>query len=238
MQLLRSLIFYVVMASAALFFGLLGIFLIPLPYRFRSHFFLGFNRVILWALRVICNVRYEVRGQENIPSNQPAVIVAKHQSTWETFFLQWFFHPTSTILKRELLRIPFFGWGLALLRPIPIDRSNPREALKRVKSIGMKRLQTGNHVLVFPEGTRTQVGETGNYARSGADIALNADTFIIPVAHNAGVHWPMDTLIKQPGVIQVSIGEPIATEGKNSKQLTQEAKSWIEAEVASMGQTP
>jgi 1-acyl-sn-glycerol-3-phosphate acyltransferase len=235
MLLLRSLIFYVILLAGAIFFGFIGIFLIPLPYQYRSQFFLTFNRLVLWALGFFCGVKHEIHGQENIPSNQPAVILAKHQSTWETMFLQLYFHPASTIMKRELLRIPFFGWGLALLRPIPIDRSNPRQALKQVKSLGLKRLNSGNSILVFPEGTRTPVGETGNYARSGADIAINGKTHIIPVAHNAGAYWPMDTLIKRPGTIQVSIGAPIHSEGKNSKQLTQEAKDWIEAEVAKMG---
>ncbi len=236
MLLLRSLTFYLLLVSGAIFFGLVGILLIPLPYQFRSQFFLTFNRFVLWSLKIVCGVKYEVHGQENIPSNQPAVILAKHQSTWETMFLQLYFHPASTIMKRELLRIPFFGWGLALLRPIPIDRSNPRQALKQVKSLGLKRLSSGNSILVFPEGTRTPVGEVGNYARSGADIAVTGKTYIVPVAHNAGSYWPMDTIIKRPGVIQVSIGAPIHSEGRNSKQLTLEAKNWIEAEVAQMGQ--
>ncbi len=234
MLLLRSLIFYTVLLAGAVFFGVLGIFLIPFPYRFRSQFFLTFNRLVLLALRIFCGVKHEISGQENIPKNQPVVVLAKHQSTWETMFLQLHFHPISTILKRELLRIPCFGWGLALLRPIPIDRSNPRQALKKVKELGLKRLASGNSVLVFPEGTRTAVGEAGSYARSGADIALNAKVSILPVAHNAGLHWPMGTLIKQPGTIKVSIGEPISTEGKNSKQLTEETKCWIENEIATM----
>ncbi|MGH1373040.1 MAG: lysophospholipid acyltransferase family protein [Cellvibrionaceae bacterium] len=235
MLLLRSLIFYTVFLAGAVFFGVLGIFLIPLPYRFRSQFFLSFNRLVLWALKVFCGVKHEITGQENIPKDQPVVVLAKHQSTWETMFLQLHFHPISTILKRELLRIPCFGWGLALLRPIPIDRSNPRQALKKVKELGLKRLASGNSVLVFPEGTRTAVGEAGSYARSGADIALNAKVSILPVAHNAGSYWPMDTILKRPGIIQVSIGKAIATDGKNSKQLTQEAKQWIETEVSNMG---
>lgn len=235
MLLLRSLIFYTVFLAGAVFFGVLGIFLIPLPYRFRSQFFLSFNRLVLWALKVFCGVKHEITGQENIPKGQPVVVLAKHQSTWETMFLQLHFHPISTILKRELLRIPCFGWGLALLRPIPIDRSNPRQALKKVKELGLKRLASGNSVLVFPEGTRTAVGEAGSYARSGADIALNAKVSILPVAHNAGSYWPMDTILKRPGIIQVSIGKAIATDGKNSKQLTQEAKQWIETEVSNMG---
>lgn len=234
MPLLRSLIFYLVLLSGAIFFGVLGVFLIPLPYRFRSQFFLTFNRLVLLALRVFCGIKHEITGQENIPKDQPVVVLAKHQSTWETMFLQLHFHPISTILKRELLRIPCFGWGLALLRPIPIDRSNPRQALKKVKELGLKRLASGNSVLVFPEGTRTAVGEVGSYARSGADIALNAKVSILPVAHNAGVYWPMDTLVKRPGTIRVSIGKAINTEGKNSKQLTEEAKSWIETEIAAM----
>lgn len=235
MLLLRSLIFYTVFLSGAVFFGVIGIFLIPLPYRFRSQFFLTFNRLVLLAVRFICGVKYEIHGEVNIPQDQAFVVLAKHQSTWETVFLQLYFHPISTILKRELLRIPCFGWGLALLRPIPIDRSNPRKALKQVKELGLKRLESGNSVLVFPEGTRTPVGEVGSYARSGADIALNGNTCVLPVAHNAGVYWPMDTILKRPGTIQVRIGSPINAEGKNSKQLTQEAKEWIESEVAKMG---
>lgn len=234
MQIARAIIFYIFMALTAVVFGVLGIVLPLAPYRFRSRFFISFNQVMLWALKHVCGVTCRVRGVENLPKDQPYVIMAKHQSSWEAIFFQWFFHPTSIILKKELLRIPFFGWGLAQCRPIAIDRSNPKEALKKVKTLGQKRLSQGNNVLVFPEGTRTPVGKVGNYARSGADIAITAGVPLIPVAHNAGVHWPMHTWLKTPGVIEVSIGRPIPTEGRTSKAVTEDVKDWIESEVARM----
>lgn len=234
MQVARAIVFYTIMSITAVIFGVLGIFLPLAPYRFRSRFFISFNVVMLWALKVVCGVSCKVRGVENLPKDQAFVIMAKHQSSWEAIFFQWFFHPTSIILKKELLKIPFFGWGLAQCRPIAIDRSNPKEALKKVKSYGQKRLSEGNNVLVFPEGTRTPVGKTGTYARSGADMAINAGAPLIPVAHNAGVYWPMKRWVKNPGVIEVSIGAPIPTEGRTSKAVTEDVKNWIESEVAAM----
>lgn len=234
MQVARAIAFYIIMSITAVIFGVLGILMPITPYRFRSRFFISFNVVMLWALKYVCGVSCKVRGQENLPQDQAFVIMAKHQSSWEAIFFQWFFHPTSIILKKELLKIPFFGWGLAQCRPIAIDRSNPKEALKKVKTYGQKRLSEGNNVLVFPEGTRTPVGQTGTYARSGADIAINAGAPLIPVAHNAGVYWPMKRWVKNPGVIEVSIGAPIPTEGRTSKAVTEEVKNWIENEVAKM----
>ncbi|WP_439134422.1 lysophospholipid acyltransferase family protein [Pseudomaricurvus sp.] len=234
MQVARTIVFYTIMSLTAVFFGVLGIFLPLAPYRFRSRFFISFNVVMLWALKTVCGVSCKIQGQENLPKGQPFVIMAKHQSSWEAIFFQWFFHPTSIILKKELLKIPFFGWGLAQCRPIAIDRSNPKDALRRVKIYGQKRLDEGNNVLVFPEGTRTPVGKISTYARSGADIAINANAPLIPVAHNAGVYWPMKKWIKNPGVIEVSIGAPIPTEGRTSKAVTEDVKNWIEGEVAKM----
>lgn len=238
MQIARAILFYMFMSITAIIFGVLGIVLPLTPYRFRSRFFISFNEVMLWALKHICGITCRIRGMENLPKGQPFVIMAKHQSSWEAIFFQRFFHPTSIILKKELLRIPFFGWGLAQCRPIAIDRNNPKDALRKVKTLGQKRLSQGNNVLVFPEGTRTPVGQVGNYARSGADIAITGKVPLVPVAHNAGVYWPMKTWLKNPGVIEVSIGAPIATEGRTSKAVTEDARNWIEAEVASMPQTP
>lgn len=237
MQVARAIVFYTIMSITAVFFGVLGMLFFLAPYRFRSRFFISFNVVMLWALKYVCGVTCRVRGMENLPKDQPFVIMAKHQSSWEAIFFQWFFHPTSIILKKELLKIPFFGWGLAQCRPIAIDRSNPKEALKKVKTFGKKRLAQGNNVLVFPEGTRTPVGQTGIYARSGVDIAINAKAPLIPVAHNAGVYWPMKRWIKHPGEIEVSIGSPIPTEGRTSKAVTEDVKNWIENEVGKMSQS-
>lgn len=231
MQYFRSLLFYVCLMPLALFFGSLCLVLWVFPYKIRNCILLGFNWCSLKLLQLCCGVRYRIHGAENIP-DVPFVIMAKHQSTWETFFLQLYFSPLSTIMKKELLRIPFFGWGLALLKPIPIDRSNPRAAIKQVKTDGVKRLQEGNNVLVFPEGTRIPFGETGNYARSGADIAIAAGAPIIAIAHDAGRYWPMASLQKNAGEIQVFISPPFISSGTDSKAITEQIKNWIEGTIA------
>ncbi len=233
MMAIRSFLFYLLMLPVAGFFGLLACVIFPLPFLTRYRIIVLFNYFSIWWLKVSCGVKYHITGADNIP-NSPCVVLAKHQSTWETFFLQYYFAPLSTILKRELLRIPFFGWGLAALRPIPIDRSNPRDALRQIKTMGVRRLEEGNNVLVFPEGTRTPAGKVGNYARGGADIARAANMPIIPVAHNAGLHWPMNSLTKKPGTIEVVIGQPINPEGKTSRELTQQVQDWIENEISQM----
>lgn len=227
----RALAFYSVYGPLGAIFAILAIVLWPLPFRWRNHIVLNWNRISVWWLRLTCGVRYEIIGAENIPDG-PYVVLAKHQSPWETLFLQYYFAPLSTILKQELLRIPFFGWGLATLRPIAIDRSNPREALKQVKTLGLQRLNEGNNILVFPEGTRVPAGHTGKYARSGADVACSAGVPVVPVAHNAGFYWPAHQLVKYPGKVTVSIGKPIDTQGKNSREITQQVENWIETEVA------
>ena len=182
-------------------------------------------------------MRYEVVGREHIPkSSSSFVVLSKHQSTWETFYLQALFFPSATILKRELLRIPFFGWGLRLLRPIPIDRSNPRQALRQVKEGGLIRLQQGLNLILFPEGTRMPPGESGKYARSGADIAREADVSIIPVAVNAGRCWPSGQWVKKPGLVTVSIGAPITPNDRDSRDLILEVEQWIEGQLKSIEQ--
>lgn len=236
MPIFRAILFYMLLLPFALIFGSLCVFTFPVPYRQRYNIIMSFNRIALWTLRVCCGIHYQIKGGNDLPDSA-FVVISKHQSTWETFFLQLHFAPMSTVLKRELLRIPGFGWGLALLRPIAIDRSNPRAALKKVKADGTLRLSEGNNVLIFPEGTRTQPGSTGTYARSGADIAINANAPIIAVAHNAGLYWPKDGIAKYPGTIEVSISSPIYAEGRNSKQLTADVKAWIENEVLLMAQS-
>lgn len=225
---LRSSIFFIVFGLTTVFYGLFGATVARfIPARTEQRILLGWNWTIIHAARWICGVRYRIHGELPTPT-EPYVIMAKHQSAWETYFLQWAVAPTSTILKRELLNVPFFGMGLARFEPIAIDRSNPIQALKQVKSEGIKRLQAGRNVLIFPEGTRIPPGQKGKYARSGSDIAIAANTPIIPVAHNAGEVWVNKHWIKAPGLIDVYIGQPITTEGKSSKQVTQEVEDWIE----------
>jgi 1-acyl-sn-glycerol-3-phosphate acyltransferase len=143
----------------------------------------------LWLTKVFLNIHVDVKGAENVPE-RPCVIVSNHQSTWETFFLSAYFEPLSQVLKRELLYVPFFGWAMAMLRPIAIDRDNPKAALKQVASKGDELLKDNVWVLIFPEGTRVPYGQIGKFSRSGSALAVNADLPVLPIAHNAGKFWP------------------------------------------------
>ncbi|HEY9035839.1 MAG TPA: lysophospholipid acyltransferase family protein [Pseudomonadales bacterium] len=233
MKYLRTFLFYVPFLITGMMAGAVSVFLWPAPYLFRYRIIMSWNNFAIWWLKITCNIDYAITGFENIPP-APYVVLSKHQSTWETLFLQTRLQPISTILKKELLYMPFFGWGLALLKPIAIDRKNPREAIKKIHREGIARIEEGLSVLVFPEGTRTPYGEVGNYARGGAGIACSAGVPIIAVAHNAGSCWSVPGFVKKPGTIHVVISKPFATEGRNSKELTEEVKQWIESEIAKM----
>ena len=231
---LRSLLFTIGYNIATVIIGAISVIIWPImPYSWRWRVVTCLNRFVMIWIRICCNIRYEIVGSKHA-DKFPCVVMAKHQSTWETMFLQFYFGPVSTILKKELFRIPFFGWALASLRPIAIDRSNPVQALKEIKRMGLLRLQQGNNFLIYPEGTRTAYGQIGNYARSGADIAISAGVPIIAVAHNAGKYWPHKQFLKYPGSIKVVISEPFITEGRDRKELTEEIKNWIEGEIAKM----
>jgi 1-acyl-sn-glycerol-3-phosphate acyltransferase len=155
------------------------------------------------------------------------VILSNHQSTWETFYLQWYFQPASVILKRELLWIPLFGWGLYFMRPIAIKRSNPAGAIRYVLKCGKKRLQEGNRVVIYPEGTRVPANSLGEFKTSGAAIAKKAGVAIVPVAHDAGSFWFRDRYSKRSGTIHMHIGPAIDTSEGNARELTAKARHWI-----------
>lgn len=228
----RSFLFYCFYVILTTVFSLLCVsFIFLLPYKHRAKIILMWNRCVILSLKYICGINYRVHGLENIPSS-PYVALAKHQSAWETFFLADRLQPIVAILKQELLRIPGFGWGLALLKPIPIDRNNPRAALKAIRTIGKQRLNEENlPVLVFPEGTRTAPGAKGNFARSGASLAIESGVPVIFIAHNAGYFWPVSHMTKYPGTIDVFISEPVDTTGRTPADLTKQAEEWIEAHI-------
>ena len=237
MNAVRSYLFTAVYFVSGVFWGTVTLLTWLLPPIVRHKLIIDWTRFNIWWLGICCGVKYEIIGKENLGKlEKPVVVLSKHQSTWETLFLQGLFFPASTVLKKSLIRIPFFGWGLAALRPIAIDREDPIAALKKVKKVGVKRLEQGLNLILFPEGTRVKVGEKRKYARSGVDIAIKANAQIIPVAHNAGVHWPIDSKVKVPGTIKVCIGEPISTEGKNSKELIGEVENWIETQMDAITQ--
>jgi 1-acyl-sn-glycerol-3-phosphate acyltransferase len=170
-----------------------------------------------------------VEGREHLPA-KPAVILAKHQSAWETLAFQEIFPPQVLVLKKELLWIPFFGWGLALMSPIAIDRANGRAALRDIARRGRERLAQGFWVVIFPEGTRVRVGEKRAYRQGGAWLAAQCGVPVVPVAHNAGRLWPRNAFLKRPGNITVRIGPPIPTSGRDAKQISADAEAWIERE--------
>jgi 1-acyl-sn-glycerol-3-phosphate acyltransferase len=188
---------------------------------------------MIWWLRITCNIRHEIKGLENIPTT-PSIILAKHQSAWETLAFQAIFPTQVYVLKRELLWIPIFGWGLAMSSPIAIDRSAGREALKKLVAKGKARLEKGLWVVIFPEGTRKAPGERGKYHIGGAWLASHTQTQVVPVAHNAGEFWAKNSFIKKPGVIQIHIGKPIQTTDVKTDALNSQVEHWIESEMATL----
>ncbi|MDQ7074550.1 MAG: lysophospholipid acyltransferase family protein [Gammaproteobacteria bacterium] len=188
------------------------------------------NRFNIFWLELICGVTCRVEGLENIP-DQPCIAFAKHQSTWETIKLPILLPRQVWVVKKELLKIPFFGWALDSLEPIAIDRSAGRRAIVQMIRQGRERLDSGRWIVVFPEGTRVLPGEKVRYKMGGAVLAEKMGVPVIPVAHNAGEFWPKHSFIKWPGEITVSIGAPISTEGKTANEINAEAEAWIETKM-------
>ena len=181
---------------------------------------------ILKTLKVVCKIGWNIKGVENIPET-PFVMVANHQSPWESFFLQTLFVPTSSIMKREILLIPFFGWAISRLEPISINRKLKIESLKRVTEVGGQRIRAGFAVLVFPEGTRRNLKDgIGKFGNSCGVLASNESVPIIPICHNSGKYWLNKSFKKKSGDINVVIGRPIF--GSDPKKLTEAARVWIE----------
>lgn len=236
---LRAIIFYLgyllAMVVTSCVLAPIGLLL---PYSARAWLITRFNWFVLVWLRLTCGIRTEVEGLEHLPKDQTMVILSNHQSEWETIYLQLVAQPMSTVLKQELLKIPFFGWGLAALKPIAVDRSKPAAAMKQVLKQGKARLQSGLSVLVFPEGTRTEPGTRGNHKKGGAMLATNASLPILPVAHNGGEHWTSKPLLKKPGTIKVVFGPLIQTEGRHVNEVHAEVTAWLESQVDRVSELP
>ena len=223
---LRSFIFYIGYLGSGLLASFLACVLGPfLSLNNRLKFFSLWPKFANWFLYVTCNIKLTVVGEEHIPT-QPCVIVSNHQGQWETFSMQYLFHPLCTLLKRELLYIPLWGWAMSLLRPIAINRSKPKQAILQTLDEGSKRLQEGLFVLLFPEGTRIEAGKVGNYARSSFELAKRNNVKVLPICHNSGDCWPAHKFIKRPGTIKLFIGEPI--EVVDSKKSAEEVRAWTE----------
>jgi len=234
MSALRSLAFLLFQTLVTPFYAAAMLLLFWIPrvpmYRMAA----SWCRVNLWGARWICGIRYRMIGAENIPST-PHVVLSKHSSTWETLALTMFFPPLAYVAKRELLSIPFFGWGFALASPITIDRSAGTDAMQQIAVQGRERFRQGFWIVFYPEGTRIRVGQRGKYKTGGARLAIELGVPVLPVAHNAGYLWPKGLFGKRAGTLTVSIGKPIASSGKDAQKLMAEVEDWIEAEVARLG---
>jgi len=229
-QYLRSALFNLLMLLTVLVFAPLALLTFPLPHPLRYRFISQWARLQTWLVGVLCGVRYRVEGREHLPKG-PAIILAKHQSAWETIAFQKIFPIQTWVLKRELLLIPFFGWGLALMKPIAIDRGAGRKAVTQVIEQGQARLKEGIWIVVFPEGTRMAPGTTRRYGIGGAALAAESGYPVVPVAHNAGSFWPRRGFLKKPGTIHVVIGPVIHTHGKSAEEINKQAEEWIEGKM-------
>lgn len=232
---LRSLLFFILSIISIFIYSFVCLFSLLLPLRVRHALVRGFLKYYVNMLAVVCGIRYQVEGLENIPQKRFGVILSKHQSAWETFFLPIIFHDPAVIAKRELLWVPFYGWGVAAVDPILINRKDKTTAMQQIIRKGKKCLEDGRWILVFPEGTRVPVGKVGKYHLGGARLAVATEAPVIPVAHNAGSFWPRRGFIKQPGTIRVVIGPVIETKGRTPEAVMESAKSWIESVMLGIG---
>jgi len=198
-----------------------------LPFRQRFAFFTGINYFYIYWLKWVCGVDTRIQGREHLPSSGAFVVLGNHQSEWETLYFQILVRPQVVVLKKELLKIPFFGWALGLLKPIALDRSQRRGALKQLLEQGAARLNEGIPIVMFPQGTRVKVGEEGKFNKGGAMLAVKAGVPIVPIVHNAGLLWPGKSFVKYPGVIDVHIGPAVATEGRSIEEVHAEVTQWM-----------
>ncbi len=225
---LRAACLFLVMVVSLIFFVpcLLTRWRSPLAARYHfanhwMHFFIG-------CLRTLVSIDHRVEGLQRLPAG-PVIYFSKHQSTWETLVFQTLFPHYVWILKKEALRIPVFGWGLATLEPIAIDRKAGRDAVTQVKEQGLARLRAGLSILIFPQGTRVPPGEHARYKLGGGILAAAAGVPVVPIAHNAGLYWPSKRLlVARPGTIRVRIGEPIDPRGLEPEEIIARVERWVE----------
>lgn len=227
-QFIGNIAFVIGQVVSTLLFSPVALILSPFLSSLQKARFIG-----LWAgfircwLKICCRIDFHVNGLENLP-DEPSVVISNHQSAWETIIFQKIFPAQSYLLKKELLWIPFFGWGLAANEPIAINRAKKTQALQQLISQGKERLKSGRWIIIFPEGTRRPVGQPGTFQAGGAFIASKAEAPIVPVAHNAGVFWSKrNSFKKNPGTVEVVIGPVIKSEGRKARELNLQAEEWI-----------
>ncbi len=234
---IRSLIFVLVLVVTVIPWAL-GVLLLSVFRRGDPVYWAcaGWLKVAIWSARWICGVRWRIQGMENLPTASDrragVVLLSKHQSTWETFaYPALLSHPLAYVFKRELLYVPFFGWAMARMDMIHIDRGRRTEAWNKVLTQGKRLGGMGNWVIMFPEGTRIPRGEVGQYKTGASRLAIEAGVPIVPIAATSARCWPRKSMLKLPGTVDVSIGAPIPSEGREADELMREVEAWIEAEM-------
>lgn len=231
---LRASFFWFGFSLSLLYVGLISIFIFFLPHNVCYRVLRPWCNFNVWWIKVTCGIKYNVIGAENIDLNNNGIILGNHQSTWETMAIPVIFPPVSWVLKKELFKLPFFGWALSLVKPIAIDRKDGISAVEQIKAKGKERLDQGNWVCIFPEGTRVKPGVKARYRMGGALLAKHSGYPIYPVAHNAGEFWPRHSFIKHPGTITVSIGKPFSVDGLEPDEINNKVRAWIDNEVTKM----
>ncbi len=230
MVIVRSALFLVLVSLLTIPFGILVSLAMIFPMKMRYAIIAAWRVGFMALAGGVLGIRYQVLGRENIPA-EPCVILSKHQSAWETVGLQEIFPPLVFVLKKELLRVPFFGWGLAAMKMISIDRGAGKDALRQVVDQGRDRLDAGFWVVIFPEGTRVAPGQKRRYKPGGAHLAVQTGARVVPVAHDAGEVWGKNAFLKSSGLITVSIGPAIDSKGKSEADINSLVEAWIEAEM-------
>ena len=233
MLILRSLLFYIGQIISTVLIAPIGVIAFPLDFKKRYYLITRWAVFNLWWLKLCCNVRYEIVGIDNIPE-KPCIVMCKHQSAFETLALQRIFIPQIWVLKKELLQIPIYGWGLASMQPIAINRDSTIKSFKQIADQGYERLKKGYWVVIFPEGTRVAPNKKKKYLPGGGMLAKKSGAQVVPIAHNAGRLWPRNSMIKKPGLITIKIGPVIKSENKSAKEITNEVENWIEKAVGEL----
>ena len=233
MQLIRSVIFTVLMFLLTVIFGVVVLVGAVLPLSLEQRYVIPrtWGLVLTWLAGVVCGLRYTIEGKENLP-DRPFISLWKHSSSWETMAQMFVVPPASWLLKREVLWIPIVGWAVRTYKPIAIDRSAGHSAVNQVVSQGRERLAAGMGVIVYPEGTRVAPGENRKFGVSGALLACETGAPVVPIAHTSGYYWRRRSLLKRPGTIRVVIGPAIDPAGLTPRELNERAQKWIEGTIA------
>jgi 1-acyl-sn-glycerol-3-phosphate acyltransferase len=213
--------------AATVVFSTLVIVATVFPFNFRYACGRGWAVFVLMLAKICCGVAYEVEGLEHIKTDEAVIVISNHQSAWETLAFRCFLPPQTSLFKQSLLWVPFWGWAMATLKPIAINRGNKTAALRKLISHGTEALQEGLWVVVFPEGTRRAVGQMGEFSAGGAMLAQKSGFPVLPIAHNAGTIWPRYSFLKYPGIIKVKIGSLIEVKGRKAADINQEVEAWV-----------